>query len=113
MIGLGEDAPLDLAGLAEQVDALARAARPLIGPRSAEPLLSIPWAEAPDRLRDLAAHDAVGSVRVRVVPVCGALHVEIAAYGHHPRAALATPTGLDDACPGTHLGGGWDYYPGD
>ena len=116
MIGLGEDAPfgLDLASLGEQVDALARSARLLTRPSCGELLLAVPWAEASDRLRDLAAHDVCGPVRVRAVTVDGALHVTVAAYGGRNRgAALATSPASDDADPGSRGLGGWDYYPGD
>ncbi len=116
MIGLGEDAPfgLDLASLGEQVDALARSARSLTRPGRDELLLAVPWAEASDRLRDLAAHDVCGPVRVRAVTVDGALHVTVAAYnGRNRGAVLATSPASDDADPGSRGLGGWDYYPGD
>ena len=108
MIGLTEEQPLDLASLSDGIELLARAARPS-WPTDGALLARLAWADAPTPLRDAAALDALGPVRVVTVRDRGGLFVEIRA--HRPSPA-DTPS--ETAAPGSRWGGGgWDYYPGE
>lgn len=107
VIAQAEEAPLDLASLRDTVDLLARSAR-ACWPDPQALLVRLAWNDAPEPLRALAALDAVGPVRVRVVRECGGLFVEVRA--HRP---ADQPVPCETAAPGSRCGGGWDYYPGD
>ena len=92
-------------GLAEELEALGAAAR---GPsvRAGECLLRLPWASSSPALRQLAAAQAEGRVRVAVVRSEGRLYVEIRACQPCTREPISSEE------PGSRVGA-WSLWSDD